>query len=241
VRAETRHQLKEDRFSRATIDAAEKTVHWSAEHQDKLTIAVVVVLVVLVIGLGARYYLNLQDQKASVAFSKAVRTMDMPVRPPDMPAQPDNPSFATSQERATAAHKEFQELANNYPHTRAADFAQYFLGVTSVTLGDNAAAERELQKVASFYNADLSSLAKFALASVYRNTSRNKQAIDIYKQLMAKPTSTVSKATAQLELGATYQADNQPLEAKRIYEQVKKDNPTNEAGQMATAKLEALK
>jgi tetratricopeptide (TPR) repeat protein len=241
VRAETRHQLKQDRFSRVTIDAAEKTVHWSAEHQSKLAIAGVVVLVIAGIALGGWYYLNQQDQKASVEFSQAVRTMDTPVRPPNMPPQPDQPSFASSQERATAARKQFQQIADKYPHTHAADFAHYFIGLTSADLGDNTTAEQELQRVASFHNADLSALAKFALASVYRNANRDLQAIELYKQLIAKPTSTVGKVTAQMELAATYQSANQPLEAKRIYEQIKKENPSTEASQMADAKLQALK
>jgi hypothetical protein len=42
-------------------------------------------------------------------------------------------------------------------------------------------------------------------------------------------------------LAELYKNSNQPLDAKRIYEQVKKDNPTSEAGQMATQKLAELK
>jgi len=241
VRAETRHQLKQDRFSRATIGVAEKTVHWSVEHQNKLIVAAVVVLVIAGLALGSWYYLNEQDQKASLEFSQAVRTLDTPVRPPNMPPQPDNPSFASIKERATVAHKQFQEIVDKYPHTHAADFAHYFLGLTAADIGDNAAAERELRAVTSYRNADLSALAKFALASVYRNTSRDKQAIDLYKEISAKPTTTVSKATAQMELAATYQSANMPLEAKRMYEQIQKENPASEAAQMASAKLQALK
>jgi filamentous hemagglutinin family protein len=44
-----------------------------------------------------------------------------------------------------------------------------------------------------------------------------------------------------VQLADLYQASNQPQEAKRILEQVKKDNPSNEAGQLATQKLAALK
>jgi predicted negative regulator of RcsB-dependent stress response len=241
VRAETRHQLKQDRFSRATIDVAEKTVHWSVEHQKKLIVAIVVVLVMAGLGLGSWYYLNQQDQKASLELSQAVRTLDTPVRPANMPPQPDSPSFASSRERATAAHKQFQEIVNKYPHTHASDFAHYFLGLTAADMGDNASAEREFQAVASYRNADLSALAKFALASVYRNTHRDKQAIDLYKQIIAKPTATVGKVMGQMELAATYQAANMPSEAKRIYEQIQKENPASEAAQMASAKLQALK
>lgn len=241
MRAETRHQLKQDRFSQATIDVAEKTVHWSVEHRKSLVIAGAVAAVVIAASLGTWYYLNQQDQKASVDLTAAVRTMSLPVRPANMPAQADNPSFASPQERANAAHQQFQQIVDKYPHTHAADFARYFLGVTAVDAGDTAAAEREWQQVASFHNAELSSLAKLALASLYSNTSRNKQAIDLYKELAAKPTTTVSKVMAQVELAATYQSNNQPLEAKRIYQEIQKENPGSQAAQLASAKLEALK
>jgi len=241
VRAQTRHNLKQDQFTRTTIDVAEKTVHWSAEHQGRLLVVGAIILVLAAATGGGWYYLNQQDQKGSVELGKAVRTLDTPVRPPNMPPQPDNPTFASSTERATAAHKQFQEIADKYPHTRSADFAHYFLGLTAVDMGDYAAAERELQAVTSFRNADLAALAKFALASVYRNTKRNPQAIEIYKQLAAKPAATVSKVTAQMELAATYQASNQPLEAKRIYEQMQKENPGTEISQLASAKLQELK
>lgn len=241
MRAETRHQMKQDRFSRVTIDAAERTAHWSVEHKDKLTVAAVIVLVVAVATVGSWYYLNQQDQKASLDMTQAVRTLETPVRPPNMPAQPDAPSFASSSERATAAHKQFQAIVDKYPHTHSAEFARYFLGLTAMGMGDNASAERDLQKVVSSAGSDLAALAKMALASVYRNTGRSPQAVELYKQIAAKPTSTVGKVTAQMELAATYQSDNQPLEAKRIYEIIQKENPASEAAQMASAKLQELR
>ena len=241
MRAETRHQLKTDRFSRATIDAAERTAHWSVEHKSKLAVLVVVALVIAAAAAGTWYYLSQQDQKASLDLGQAVRTLDTPVRPPNMPPQPEEPSFASSSERATAAHKQFQSIVDKYPHTHSAEFARYFLGLTSADLGDNASAERDLQAVISSANSDVAALAKMAMASVYRNTGRNKQAEELYKQLAVKPTSTVGKVTAQIELAATYKADNLPLEAKRIYETIQKENPASEAAQLASAKLQELK
>jgi tetratricopeptide (TPR) repeat protein len=241
VRAETRHQLKQDRFSRVTIDAAEATVHWTVEHKSKLVASAVVLLVIAGVLLGGWYYLNEQDQKASVELSQAVRTLDTPLRPAGAPADPEFPSYASSKERATAAHQLFREIRDKYPHTRSSDFARYFLGLTASQLGDNAAAERELKQVASLHNPDLASLAKFALASIYRNTNRNKQAIDLYNQLIAKPSRTVAKNTAQLELAATYQSANLPVEAKRMYEQVQKESPNSQAAQLASQRLQDLK
>jgi TolA-binding protein len=241
VRAETRHQLKQDRFSRVTIDAAERTAHWTVEHQSKLIVAGIVVLVVAGALLGSWYYFNQQDQKASVELAQAVRIMDTPVRPAGMPAEPDMASFGSAQERATEAHKKFQAIVDKYPHTRSAEFARYLLGVTSASLGDNAAAERELKAVAGFRNEDLAALARFALASVYRNTNRSKDAMDLYKQLIDKPTRTVSKATAQLELAETHQAAEQLDQAKQLYQQIQKENPSSAAAQLAGQKLQEMK
>jgi tetratricopeptide (TPR) repeat protein len=241
VRAQTRHQLKQDRFRGATIGAAEATVHWSVEHKTKLAIAAILTLVVVAAVIGGWYYINKQDEKASADLSRAVRTLDTPVRPPGVPAQPDSPSFASAQERATEARKQFQAIVEKYPHTRSGDIARYFFGLTSAQLGDNATAERELRRVASTHNEDLSALANFALASVYRNLNRNQEAIDLYKKLIDKPTRTVGKVTAQLELAATYKADGRAAEAKKVYEQIQKENPSSEASQVASAKLQELK
>jgi tetratricopeptide (TPR) repeat protein len=241
VRAETRRQLKQDKFSKATLQVAEQTVHWSAEHKGKLIAGAVVVVVIVAAILGGFYYLTMQDQKASVEFSKAVQTLSEPIRPAGMPPQPEYPSFASANERATEAHKQFQAIADKYPHTHAGDFAHYFLGVTSSQLGDNVAAERELKSVADYHNADISALAKMALASVYRNTNRNKDAEDLYNQLIQKPTSTVSKTSAQMQLAETYVADGKASDAKKIYEQIQKDAPQSEAAQLASNRLQELK
>jgi len=241
VRAETRHQLKQDAFSRVTIGAAEKTAHWSVEHRDTLTIVAVAVLVIAAAAAGGWYYLSAQDEKASFDMSQAVRTLEAQIRPAGTPAQPDVPSFTSVKERSDAAKKEFQAIVDKYPHTRTADMARYFLGVTSATAGDNAAAENNFKTVASTGNKELASVAKLALASLYGNINRTKDAVALYQELIDHPTPSVSKATAQLQLAELYQTSNQPLDAKRIYEQIKKDNPGPEAVQIATQKLAELK
>jgi tetratricopeptide (TPR) repeat protein len=241
VRAETRRQLKQDAFSRVTIDAAEKTAHWTVEHRSTVVMATVVVALVLAAVVGGWYYLSAQDEKASLELSQAVRTMDTPLRPAGSPAQPEMPTFTSAQERATAARKQFQTIADTYPHTRTADMAHYFLGVTSANLSDNTVAEKSFKQVASEGNRDLSAIAKVALASLYGQTNRPKEAVALYQELINKPTTSVSKVAAQLQLAELYQATNQPLDAKRLYENIKKDNANNEAGQLATQKLAELK
>ena len=129
MRAETRHQLKQDAFSRVTIKAAEKTADWTVEHRSTLIIwrcrrrrgrcgAVI----------GGWYYLNTQDEKASLELSQAVRTMDTQLRPAGTPAQPDFPTFTSAKERAEAAKKQFQAIVDKYPHTRTSRYGALFSG-----------------------------------------------------------------------------------------------------------------
>ena len=241
MRAETRHQMKQDRFSKVTFEAAEKTLHWSEEHQAKLLVAAIAVVVIAAIAFGGWYYINQQDEKASAELSTAVRTFETQVRPAGVPAQPGFDSFASPQERATAARKQFQAIVDKYPRTRTADMARYFVGLASAQLNDNAAAERSLLEASRSSNADLAALGKFALASVYRAEKKDTQAVDLYKQLIDKPTIVVSKATAQLELAGFYESRQKPEDAKKIYDQVAKDNPSSEAASLAQRRAAALK
>jgi tetratricopeptide (TPR) repeat protein len=241
VRAETRHQLKQDAFSRVTLGAAEKTADWSVEHRNILTVAAIAVVVIAAIATGGWYYMSTQNDKASLDLTQAIRTLQAQLRPAGTPEQPGVPSYTSAKERAEAATKQFQAIAGKYPHTKAADDARYFLGVTSVTEGDNAAAEADFKSVISNGSKELASVAKLALASLYGDTNRAKEAVALYQDLINKPTTSVSKVTAQLQLADLYKNSNQPLDAKRLYEQIKKDNPSTEAAQLATQKLAELK
>jgi tetratricopeptide (TPR) repeat protein len=241
VRAEARHQLKQDRFSKVTFEAAEKTAHWTAEQQSTVIAGVIAIVVIAGIAFGGWYYISSQDEKAGAELSTAVRTFEAQVRPAGMPAQPDIETFASTEERATQARKQFQAIADKYPRTHTADMARYFVGLASSQLGDNATAERNLQEAARASNSDLAALGKLALASVYRAENKDTLAVDLYKKLIDSPTITVSKATAQLELAGFYDSRQKPDEAKKIYQQVEKENPGTEAASIAQRHMGTLK
>jgi predicted negative regulator of RcsB-dependent stress response len=236
VRAEVRHQLKQDRFAVATAE----TVSWAVEHRKALTTAGIVAGIVVAIVLAGYYYLQQQNQAASLAMTNAFRTYDASIVPAGTPPQPGLVTFTSAQERARAAQPLFQAVVQKYPHTRNGEIARYFLALTDMDLGNTAAAEKQLQDISKVHNADLASLAKVALAGEYRNTGRDSQAIELYKQLIDHPTTSVSKVQAQLGLAETYSA-KQPDEARRIYQQIQKDNPSSAAAELASSRLSALK
>lgn len=235
MRAATRHQLKEDKFA----DAAKGTVDWAGHHQKLVSVASTVLLVAAALGIGGWAYLQWRERKASLDLGKALRTYQRPLRAAGEPESPEFPSFASVKERALAARKEFQAVADYSPYTTSGRMARYYLGLTAAESGDTAAAERELKALAESGNKDLGPLGKLALASLYRSQKRDADAIQLYRQLIDNPSDSVPKATAQLQLASLYE-EKQPAEASRLYQQVRTENPTGVAGEIAATRMARL-
>jgi predicted negative regulator of RcsB-dependent stress response len=218
LRSYTRHQLKEDKFVTATNEA----VHWTSEHRNLIVVALVALIVVLAGVIGGTLYRANQDEKASVAFGGAMRTYNAPLRPADAPVQPDVKTFTSAAERAKAANKEFSQVADSYPRTRNGKFAGYMAGTTAIDFGDSKTAEDRLTKAESSGDQEISNLAKFALASFYRSSGKESDALRLYKEVIDANSVAVPKATAQLELAAMYEP-KQPDQAIKIYEDIQKE------------------
>jgi lipopolysaccharide biosynthesis regulator YciM len=147
---------------------------------------------------------------------------------------PGATTFSTVAERAKAANQQFVDVTKRYGSLPAGTKARYFAGLTFMEMGQNGNAEIALKEVADGHNSDMAALAKVALASLYQQTGRTSEAVVLYQQLIAKPTSTVPANAAQLQLAALYQITN-PAQAKRIYAQLKNDKSA--AGEIAAQQL----
>jgi predicted negative regulator of RcsB-dependent stress response len=237
VRSYTRHQLKENAFAETTAD----TISWAVEHQSKLVAGVVVLAIVAAAALGIWAFVNYRNQQASQELAGALTKYQAPIRPAGEPPSPELLSYASAAERAKAANADFTRIADKYSFTRNGRLARYFGGITLHDMGDNAGAEKQLQEVAGrSTDKEVGSMAQLALASLYQDTGKTQQAIDLYKALIEKPTTSVGKTTAQFELAGLYENNHQPLEARKIYEQMQKDYPSSPIGQLASQKLQTL-
>jgi predicted negative regulator of RcsB-dependent stress response len=231
----TRQELKQDKFKETAAEA----VHWSSEHRKNILGIGIVLAVILAAIVGGFWYYNYSSEHATTALGMAMQINDAPIAPKGA-AGPQVTTFETVQERATAAKNAFYDVSSKFGSTRAGKFAKYMAGVNEVTLGNNKAAEDNFKSVAGASDANVSSLAKFALASVYRETNRDSDAIALYKELIDRPSDTVPKATAQFELAELYSV-KQPDEAKKIYAQIQKDNPKSAVGEVAGQRLSSMK
>lgn len=213
---------------------------WAVEHRKTLIIGGSILIVVLLLLIGGFYYQQNREQKASVLLGEALQLYQAPIVPAGTPATPGVTTFTSVADRAKAASNKLVEVYDKYSHTDSGGMAGYFLGLCAEDMNDNVKAEEYLKKASDSGNKDLAALAKNALASLYHDTSRDQMAIDLYKQLIEKPTNTVPKPSAQIALADLY-ASKDPAQARKLYEDVQKENADNAIGQLAATKLQSLK
>jgi predicted negative regulator of RcsB-dependent stress response len=231
VKTETRHALKQDKFAKA----AQGGVNWVTEHQSGVMRWVIAGAVVLVLLVGAIVFWNVRSSAAENALGAAVDTYSAPLNQPGAPAQAG--AYATSADRAKAANQQFVTIASQYSMMPDAAKAHYFAGVTYQELGQTGTAESELKQAASAWDRNVSNLAKVALAGLYHQTGRDAQAIDLYNELIKKPSTTVSASTAQLDLADLYVAQNKQDQARTIWAKIKDTDKDSMAGSLAAQKL----
>jgi tetratricopeptide (TPR) repeat protein len=229
VDSQTRHALKQDKF----VSATQTGLSWIEIHRDQVIRASVAAVVLLGVIIGGAIFYEHRSGEAQVALGSALEVYNSPLH---QPGEPDDGSYKTIAERAQAANKQFVEVGNKYGFFEAGKIAKYFAGLTDIDLGKTADAEASLKSVAGSYNKDLAALSKVALANLYVQTGKTQQAIDLYKELIAKPTDTVPSSAAQLQLAAIYEKTD-PQQARQIYAVLKDKDKATAAGQIAAQKL----
>jgi len=233
VDQQTKQALKHDQF----IDTTQHGLEWASENRRTVIVTSSIVLAILVLVIGTFIVYNSRSQAASVAFGAAMQEYQTPLAEPGQQVPPGVKTFATVADRAKAANQLFMAAADKYSITPDGKTSRYFGGLTYIEAGNNAAAESTLKQVAGGWNNELASLAKLALANLYRQTGRDSQAVDLYNQLTAKPTTSVPAGLAQLQLAEMYEAQGKPEEAKKIYARLKDKDGKSAAGMLAAQKL----
>jgi len=231
VDTQTRHALKGDKFAQAT----KTSVTWLSGHRTNVVRWAIGAAVVIVLGVGFLIFWNVQESAAETALGQALDIYTAPLAQPGAPVEKG--TYTTVAERAKASNEQFKAVADKYGWLTEGSKARYFQGVTEQELGQTAAAEGDLKKVADSWNRNLSNLAKIALASIYHQTGRDQQAIDLYNAIIAKPSETVTAGVAQLDLADLYAATGKEAQAKALWAKLKDSDKDGAAGSIAAQKL----
>lgn len=228
---QTRHALKGDKFAQAT----QNSVTWLSGHRSGVVRTSLIVAAVVVVLGSALAFRVWRSVSADAALGAALDTYSAPLAEPGAPQEKG--VYATAAERSKAANQQFLAVANQYGWLSQGAKAHYFAGVTYAELGQNGPAEAELKKASEAWDRGVANLAKLALAGFYHQTGRDQEAIDLYNQLVAKPSVTVSAAAAQLDLADLYAATGKQDQARALWARVKDADKDGAAGSIAAQKL----
>ncbi|MFP5249204.1 MAG: tetratricopeptide repeat protein [Acidobacteriota bacterium] len=228
---QTRHALKKDKFAQAAASSAS----WVGEHRSTVMRWIVLGAVALVVVIGGLIGWSFRSSAADNALGAAMDIYNTPLAIPGEPAQ--SGVYNTAAERAKAANARFLAVADQYGWMKQGKMARYFAGITDQELGQNAQAETELKAVAGSWSRNLANLAKVALAGLYHQTGRDSQAIDLYNQIIAKPSTTVPVSAAQLDLADLYAAEGKQDQARALWAKVQDSDKQGAAGEIAQEKL----
>jgi len=233
----TRHDLKQDKFATSAAEAVSEVV----EHRSGIVKIVAVFVVLALLGGGIYFYMSSREEQATNALGQALVTYNAPVVPPGTQKEGSMTTFNSEQERLIASKNAFYNISDQYGWTGSGQYARYLAGLTEKELGNYKVAEDQLRALSNTRRRELASLAKYALASVYRDENRDQDAINLLQTLIEKPSVSMPKANAQFALADIYVSEHQPDKAKVIYDQIARDNPKNEVGQIAKTHLDDLK
>lgn len=231
MRTETRHALKQDKFRQATTSS----VSWVSENRSDVLRWVITGTVMLVLLIAGLVTWNIRSSAAESALGAALDTYSSPLAAPGAP--PEQGTYTTAADRSKAANQQFAAVAQKYGWLPEGAKAHYFAGVTDQELGQTGSAESELKIAAGAWDHNTSNLAKLALAGLYHQTGRDSQAIDLYNELIAKPSVTVSAAAAQLQLADLYVAQGKQDQARALWAKIKDADKDGMAGSIAAQKL----
>lgn len=230
---QTKAALKRDQFVTTTTHGLE----WASENRRSVIITSAIVLAVILVLVIAGVIYNSRETAASNAFGDAMQAYQTPIAVPGEPVPPGTKTYPNAADRAKAANAMFLQVADKYGMTPDGRNALYFAGLTYEEAGQNQQAADTFKKLSGSWDHNLAALAKLSLADLDRVMGQPQQAIDLYNELAAHPTTTVPAGLAKLQLAGLYTAEGKTTEAREIYAKLKDTDGKGVAGAIASEKL----
>ena len=212
----TRKELKSDQVA-VTV---EQTVEYVQAHRQLITrILIAVVALAIIIG-GISFYRTQQNDVRQARLAEGMRITEAAV---GTAATPDALSFPTMEAKAAEENKVFSKLIADYPGSKEAYIAEYYLGGVAASQAKMDEARRRYQDVIDHADKNTASLAKFALAQIATQENKSAEAEKLLRDLMDHPTDLVTREQAILALADSIKSRN-PAEARKLLEPLVKDN-----------------
>jgi hypothetical protein len=231
----SRKELKTDEVRNTLAHGADAVL----SHQ-RLTLYLLIAAIVVALGVfGWKTYSERQTVKASAAFNDAMKVFQARVRAPGEPTDPGEVSYVDEKNKYADAAQKFGAVALKYPRTRPGQLSSYYAGLSLERISMNDDARKWFQGLADSNSEDFSAMARFELAQLEDRMGQPDEALKIYQQLMAKSSVLVPKPVVMLALAEHYSQKN-PVEAAKLYSQIKTDYPDTPIAEQADQELALL-
>lgn len=236
MRKQERHHLKQNEF----VTAVAKVTAWYQSNQEKATLAVGAVVVVVVLAGGYSWWQNRSAEQAGELMGVAMTIYQAPIVPPSsVPGAVQQPgSYPSEQARYEAALKAFEDVANSYSSSQAGLAARYHAAETLFSLGRLDEAHKSYQMVIDKGGSSIyTPMAKLGLANTMLAEGQGDQAIKTYEELAAVRDGVVPVDGVLMQLAKAYETLGKKAEARTTYKRVADEFPDSPYVQSARQQM----
>ena len=249
MKTKHRRELKENEVAQM-IAAARQFLQ---EQGQRLTAALIVVIVATVAVFGFLAYRNREQAKgqdllaqAMVVLNTAVVPVSADTKPGDAPAAAGigaKGTFSTETQKLNAAIPRLRAAASAYPDTQAGIQARYHLAASLAAIGQQKEAMTQFDEVIkragdkSLYGR----MAQFGKADAQLTSGQADAAIATWKELAAKKDANLPEDAILMQLGRAYQVKGNTAEAKKTFTDIVDNHPDSPYVAEARKELDSIK
>ena len=237
TRKEIKHQIREDGVRGALF----RVFEYIAE-KPGVVVGVVVGFLVLVLALvGGFAYFDSRAEKANEDLAQALKIAVAPVKEEGAtPDDPDDPSFATEDERRASTREAFEQVRSNAGSTVAGEVAELYLADAAASEGDTETARRIWSTFLDSHDDHVLALSvRLNLIHLDRQNGRAQEVADELRSQLDSAEKPLPEDVLLYELAQTLETLDQRDEALDLYQRILDEHPkspyTAEARQITTS------
>jgi TolA-binding protein len=238
MKAHERHQLKQNEF----VITTKRVVDAVQANRDRVVVYGIAAAVIIAVGGGYWYWHKRTNDEAGALLGVGMSIAQAPIAPPPtVPGATQSPgTYPSEQAREQAALQAFQQVATQYPSTKAGLTAQYQAAIALVALNRLPEALQGFDDVIAKGGDSLYvPMARLGRAEVLREQGKYDDAIKALTDLAAERDSVLPIDGVLMQLAQTCLKAGKTQEARAAFKRVVDEFPDSgyvgEARQQLTA------
>ncbi len=236
TRKEIKHDIRDDEVRNVLV-----RVFDFMQERPKVVVSAIAGVVVLMLAVtGLLAYFDSRGETASEELASALRIAGAPVTEDGAtPEDPDQPSFASEEEKRARAKQAFEGL-RGVGSDVAGDVADLYLADIAVSEGDTETARGIWESFLADHEDHLLALSvRLNLIHLDRQNGRTKEVADQLQRELDSAVKTLPEDVILFELAQTLEALDQQDEALELYQRILDEHPkspyTAEARRVTTS------